>query len=115
MGLLLRPTLSLPLYIQQSCRVLNKVEGKNSIIIDYVNNVQRHGLPRLDRDWSLQRKVKDYINENDDGTLKIRVCQNCFSTFETAPICPFCGTPYEVSDIEIENFKEIEVKKIQEG
>ena len=113
-GLLLRPTLSLPLYIQQSCRVLNKVEGRKSIIIDYVNNVQRHGLPTLNRDWSLERKVKDYINENDDGTLKIRVCQNCFSTFETAPVCPFCGTPYEITDIEIENFKEIELRKIKE-
>lgn len=41
-GLLLRPTLSLPLYIQQSMRVLTPVEGKKAIIIDYVNNIQRH-------------------------------------------------------------------------
>lgn len=41
-GLLLRPTLSLPLYIQQSMRVLTPVEGKKAIIIDYVGNVFRH-------------------------------------------------------------------------
>ena len=41
-GLLLRPTLSLPLYIQQSMRVLTPVEGKKAIIIDYVGNVFKH-------------------------------------------------------------------------
>lgn len=114
-GLLLRPTLSLPLYIQQSCRVLTPVEGKKSIIIDYVNNIQRHGSPTADRDWSLTKKVKEYYNENEDGTFKIRVCQECFGTFETAPVCPYCGALYETTAIEIQNFKEIELKKIEEA
>lgn len=74
-----------------------------------------HGFPTTDRIWSLDEKVKDYINENDDGTLKIRVCQNCFSTFETAPICPYCGAEYKVTPIEIQNFKEIELRKIEEA
>ena len=113
-GLLLRPTLSLPLYIQQSCRVLTPVEGKKATIIDYVGNVFRHGMPTDDRKWSLDSKVKEYCNENDDGTLKIRVCQNCFSTFKTAPICPYCGTVYESTAIEIQNMKEIELKKVEE-
>lgn len=112
--LLLRPTLSLALYIQQSMRALTPIEGKKAIIIDYVNNVQRFGFPTMDREWSLDKPVKEYYNENDDGTLKIRVCQNCFSTFETAPICPYCGTPYETTAVEIQNFKEIELKKIEE-
>lgn len=113
-GLLLRPTLSLALYIQQSMRALTPVENKRAIIIDYVNNIQRHGPPTMDRNWSLDKPVEEYYNENDDGTFKIRVCQNCFSTFETAPICPYCGTPYEVTPIEIQNFKEIELKKVEE-
>lgn len=113
-GLLLRPTLSLTLYIQQACRCLTPTEGKKAIIIDYVNNVQRHGLPTMDRQWSLNKKVKEYSNENEDGTLKIRVCQECFSTFETAPICPYCGAIYETTPIEIQNMKEIELKKIEE-
>lgn len=113
-GLLLRPTLSLPLYIQQSCRVLTPIEGKKAIIIDYVNNVQRHGLPTQEREWSLDTKVKEYCNENDDGTLRIRICQECFSTFEGGSTCPYCGAEYQVTDIEIQNFKEIELKKIKE-
>lgn len=113
-GLLLRPTLSLTLYIQQAMRCLTPNEDKKAVIIDYVNNIQRHGLPTQDRDWSLDTKVKEYCNENDDGTLKIRVCQECFSTFETAPVCPFCGAEYEISPVEIQNMREIELKKIEE-
>lgn len=114
-GLLLRPTLSTSLFIQQSMRVLTPNTNKTAIVIDYVNNIQRHGMPTADRVWSLEEKVKDYINENDDGTLKIRVCQNCFGTFETAPICPYCGAEYKVTPIEIQNFKEIELRKIEEA
>ena len=112
--LLLRPTQSLNLFIQSSTRCLRRNGDKKAIIIDYVNNVQRHGLPTMDREWSLDKKVKEYDNENDDGTLKIRVCQNCFSTFETAPICPYCGAKYETTPIEIQNFKEIELRKVEE-
>lgn len=113
-GLLLRPTLSLPLYIQQACRVLTPVEGKKAIIIDYVGNVFRHGMPTQDRNWSLNSKVKEYNNENEDGTFKIRVCQECFSTFETAPVCPYCGATYESTPIEIQNMKEVQLKKVEE-
>lgn len=73
------------------------------------------GFPTADRDWSLTKKVKEYNNENEDGTLKIRVCQECFSTFETAKICPYCGAVYETTDVEIQNFKQIELKKIEEA
>lgn len=113
-GLLLRPTLSLTLYIQQSMRCLTPNENKKAVIIDYVNNIQRHGLPTQEREWSLDTKVKEYCNENDDGTLKLRVCQECFSTFETAPVCPFCGAEYATTPIEIQNMKEIELRKIEE-
>lgn len=111
--LLLRPTQSLTLYIQSSTRCLRPHGDKRAVIIDYVNNVQRHGLPTQDREWSLVTKVEEYCNENDDGTLKLRVCQECFSTFETAPVCPFCGAKYEITPVEMMNMKEIELKKIE--
>ncbi|MGN1327558.1 MAG: DEAD/DEAH box helicase [Clostridia bacterium] len=113
-GLLLRPTLSLTLYIQQAMRCLTPNDNKKAIIIDYVNNVQRHGMPTQDREWSLSERTKDYYNENEDGTLKIRICPECFSTFETAPVCPFCGAEYKLTPVEIQNIKEIELKKIEE-
>ena len=83
-------------------------------IIDFVNNIQTHGLPTADREWSLDSKVEEYYNENEDGTFKIRVCPECFSTFETAPVCPFCGAVYQTTPIEIQNMKNIELKKIEE-
>lgn len=113
-GLLLRPTQSVCLYIQQACRCLTPAKDKKAIIIDYVNNIQRHGIPTDERDWSLEQPVKEYINENEDGTFKLRVCQECFSVFETAPVCPYCGAAYETTPTEIQNFKEIELKKIEE-
>lgn len=72
-------------------------------------------MPTADRIWSLKSKLKEYINENDDGTLKIRVCQECFGTFETANVCPYCGAEYQVTPVEIQNFKEIELKKVEEA
>ncbi len=96
-------------------RCLTPVEGKKATIIDYVNNVQRHGFPTMQREWSLDKPIKEYYNENEDGTFKIRVCQECFMTFETAPVCPYCGATYETTPIEIENFKNIELKKIEEA
>ena len=64
--------------------------------------------------WSLDKKVKEYDNENDDGTLRIRVCKECFSTFEGGDVCPYCGAEYELTAIEIENIKEVQLKKVEE-
>lgn len=112
-ALLLRPTMSLPLFIQQACRVLTPVEGKKAVIIDYVNNVQRHGLPTDNHEWSLTETVKKRQQHNDDGTLSIRQCENCFRCFKTAPKCPFCGYEYQIKGRELKAVKEVELKQIQ--
>lgn len=112
-GLLLRPTMSLPLFIQQSCRVLTPVEGKKAVIIDFVNNVQKHGLPTDNHEWSLSQPVKKQKEFNDDGTLTIRQCTNCFKCFRTAPKCPWCGFQYEVKGRELRTIKEVELKRIE--
>lgn len=112
-ALLLRPTMSLPLFIQQACRVLTPVEGKRSIIIDYVNNVQRHGLPTDNHEWSLSKSVEKRKQHNDDGTLSIRQCSECFRCFKTANKCPYCGFVYEVKGRELKAVKEVELKKIE--
>lgn len=112
-GLLLRATMSLPLFIQQSCRVLTPVEGKKAVIIDFVNNVQRHGLPTDNHEWSLSAPVKKRKEFNDDGTLTIRQCPNCFKCFRTAPKCPWCGFEYEVKGRELKQIKDVELKRIE--
>ena len=112
-ALLLRPTMSLPLFIQQACRVLTPVEGKRAVIIDYVNNVQRHGLPTDNHEWSLSKSVEKRKQHNDDGTLSIRQCSECFRCFKTANKCPYCGYEYEVRGRELKAVKEVELKKIE--
>lgn len=112
-ALLLRPTMSLPLFIQQACRVLTPVEGKKAVIIDYVNNVQRHGLPTEEHEWSLSKSVERRKQHNDDGTLSIRQCENCFRCFKTSPRCPYCGHTYEVKGRELKAVQDVELKQIQ--
>ena len=113
-ALLLRPTCSLPLFIQQSCRVLTPFEGKKAVIIDYVNNVQKHGLPTEDHEWSLGEQVKKRKQYNDDGTLSIRQCTECFRCFKTAKKCPWCGKEYEVTSRELRHIQDVELKKFEE-
>jgi superfamily II DNA or RNA helicase len=112
-ALLLRPTMSLPLFIQQACRVLTPVEGKKAVIIDYVNNVQRHGLPTDNHEWSLSQTVDKRKQHNDDGTLSIRQCSECFRCFKTAPKCPYCGYEYQVKGRELKAIQDVELKQIQ--
>lgn len=83
---LLRPTQSLTLFIQQSMRSMRYMPNKTAIIIDHVGNVYRHGLPDDEREWSLEPKNKQ------ENIVKIRECKNCFSVYPpTKPKCPYCG------------------------
>ena len=111
-ALLLRPTMSLPLFIQQACRVLTPVEGKKAVIIDYVNNVQRHGLPTDNHEWSLSKTVEKRKQHNDDGTLSIRQCSECFRCFK-GNICPYCKTEHIPKGRELKQMQEVELKRIE--
>ena len=56
-AILLRPTQSLGLYVQQVGRCLRvKPDGSPAIILDHVGNVRRHGLPDAERRWSLDAR-----------------------------------------------------------
>jgi superfamily II DNA or RNA helicase len=112
-ALLLRPTMSLPLFIQQACRVLTPVKGKKAVIIDYVNNVQKHGLPTEAHKWSLTQSIEKSKEFNENGTLNIRQCENCFRCFKTAPKCPYCGYEYKVKGRELKAVKDVELKRVE--
>ena len=76
--ILMRPTQSLTVFLQQIGRALRlKPDGSNAIVLDMVNNVQTHGLPCVDREWSLTGKVK----RPKPDTL-IRTCDSCLQVFE---------------------------------
>ena len=110
--LLLRPTDSLALYIQQSCRCLRYMENKRAVILDFCGNYTRHGLPDADREWSLETNATKRSEFNPDGSLALRVCGFCFKTFETASVCPFCGERYELKPRELKKMEEVELARI---
>lgn len=83
---LLRPTQSLTLYIQQSMRSMRYMEFKTAIILDFVQNCRRHGLPDDPREWSLEPKKEQ------ENIVKIRECKECFAVYPpTLNHCPVCG------------------------
>lgn len=58
-AILLRPTKSLSMFLQQVGRVLRpKKDGSRAVILDHVGNVTRHGLPDTDREWTLDTKKR---------------------------------------------------------
>lgn len=108
----LRPTESLCLYIQQYSRALRKNGNNKAIILDFVGNVIRFGSVTAKREWSLTVSPKKIKAINENGDYNIRVCQNCFRTFKTAPVCPYCGEKYELKPREIEAKENIRLAQI---
>jgi hypothetical protein len=100
-AILLRPTKSLGLHLQQIGRVLRPAPGKErAIVIDHVGNVAEcladvwslnHGRAEDDRVWSLDGKEK---GEKGEGTVKR--CPECFAMIAGGcTICPECGEELE--------------------
>jgi hypothetical protein len=110
--LLLRPTESHALYWQQAMRCMRYLPGKVAKIIDCVGNYSRNPKPDAPVEWSLTQPSKRKPKVDEEGNFPIRVCKNCFLTFKTAPVCPYCGKPYPLHPREIEARQEIELKRI---
>lgn len=95
-ALLLRPTKSLALYLQQVGRALRPLPGKDAaVILDHVGNYERHGLPDDPRDWSLDgRKARKAASEPVEGC---RRCPHCFAVSSIgARSCVDCGRPFPI-------------------
>ena len=112
--MLLRPTESIALGIQQMMRCMRYLPGKTAKILDFVGNYTRIGLPDDDREWSLDKPISRRKITDDNGNFYIRCCPECFMTFATADTCPFCGHTYPLHPREIQAHEEIELKRISE-
>lgn len=108
--IMLRPTQSLSLYIQQSMRGMRYRPGKVSIIIDHVDNARRHGLPDMKRHWSLSGNKSSYSQPE----IKIKECINCFAVYSpTESSCPMCGhTPVVEREMTYEVDQDAELTEI---
>ena len=84
--LLARPTKSLVLHMQMAGRILRPFEGIAPILLDHGGNIDRHGMPHEDREWSLDDKPKRA------GTPPVKTCPECFAMVPAAcGTCPHCG------------------------
>ena len=99
---LLRPTKSLTLHVQQSMRAMRydpNNPDKVAIILDHVGNYRLHGLPDDEREWTLEGKAKKKQDE-----APIKQCPQCFSVVhKTAQKCPYCGCEFKTQTTERED------------
>ena len=68
--------------MQQVGRALRTFNGKKeAIILDHVGALVRHGLPDMDRDWTLDGVTKKSVKKNDEPDINITTCKQCFLLF----------------------------------
>ena len=107
-AIMLRPTKSLGLWIQQSGRALRLHPGKDhAIILDHAGNTEFHGLPCDDREWSLKGTLPRSKAPNK--------CGSCYG-YQSDPlarVCEFCGAILKV--VAFRDGKERELPEVVEG
>lgn len=120
-AILLRPTQSLTLYIQQAMRCMRYRPDKRAVIIDHVGNYARHGLPDDDREWTLDKKPKRKKGEKSQPVENaVTQCPECFLTFHTrdesgevVKSCPYCGAELPVKERKEIRQEEAVLEKIE--
>jgi superfamily II DNA or RNA helicase len=92
-AILLRPTQSEGLYLQQVGRVLRPYPGKRvALILDHAGNCLRHGMPDDDRIWTLEGRKRKAKKNEDPEALSVRQCPQCFRVYQAfLRACPGCG------------------------
>jgi superfamily II DNA or RNA helicase len=101
-AIMLRPTKSLSLYLQQAGRAIRIAPGKDkTIILDHAGNTAVHGFIDEHRDWKLTigeaREKKDA-----QAAATVRTCPKCYAMHRPMPACPKCGHVYKTSGRKIE-------------
>ena len=88
-GIMLRRTESLALYLQKVGRILRIADGKrDAVLLDHVGNTLLHGLPDANRDWTLDGRLQR------KAPMAMAGCPRCHRTHAPAPSCPSCGYAY---------------------
>lgn len=100
-AILLRPTSSLSLYMQQIGRVLRPANGKEfGLVFDHVGNAHRFGSPEIDRAWSLEGKEQGRAKSKND--VQVRTCPECFAVIpQRSPRCPVCDAERYTKEREV--------------
>jgi len=98
-AILLRPTQSKGLYLQQVGRALRPCAGKEyAYVLDHVGNTEAHGLPYDQQEWSSDGETKKRGKKKQEVAVRVDMCESCFAVYEPAPVCPMCGHVNKVRD-----------------
>lgn len=94
--ILLRPTLSYALYIQQAMRGMRYKEGKTCVILDFVDNWTTHGLPDMERLFDLEDKANK-TSRNNASSVSDKSCPSCSQILkENTSKCDNCGFKFQI-------------------
>ncbi len=111
-AILLRPTKSLMLFIQQSMRCMRYKPGKRAVIIDHVGNYARFGMPDDERKWTLVKRDKADRKSKAEKPVNARMCPHCYAVFPPADKCPRCGFVFPKQEHQLETAS-AELQKIE--
>lgn len=100
-AILLRPTASLGLYLQQVGRSLRTHQGKDyALILDHAGNAGTHGLPDDTREWSLGDDAGKTKRKR--AVTSVRTCGECYAAAKPGTlVCAYCGWKWPVEAREV--------------
>lgn len=80
-----RPTTSFTVFMQQCARVMRP--GTQATILDHAGNILRHGLPYIDREYSLSGALEEVPE-----AAKVKMCPACQHLVQCGDLtCEACG------------------------
>jgi superfamily II DNA or RNA helicase len=100
-SILMRPTLSLSLYLQACGRACRLYPGKQwTYIHDHANLIDIFGPPWARRAWTLEGKSEKKRKESElEPEYKVVRCMKCYAVYPARLlICPECGTPRDIKE-----------------
>lgn len=106
--ILYRATKSISLFLQMCGRGSRVNENKKDFtILDFGNNIQRHGFWEQERLWSLKNKKKK------DGLAPVKECPECSAILPAKTMeCPECNHIFKKSEKEEEEELIVELSKL---
>lgn len=100
-AILLRPTMSLGLYMQQVGRAIRPMPGKTrTLVLDHAGNTAQHGFVDEPREWTLNAKERKERTK----AAPLSVCPKCYAVHHPGPTCPRCGHKYVTTPREVMQF-----------
>ena len=102
-AIMLRPTKSLSLYLQQAGRAIRISPGKEkTVILDHAGNTKMHGFIDEPRDWVLTSENARKKRTDGETPPAVRSCPACFAMHRPMPVCPKCGHIYQAKGRKVE-------------